>query len=549
MPEPAGPRRGLPTESPAPGEESLGRASALMASGTLVSRVLGLVRTAMLTAVFGISLAGDAWYFSNTLPNFFYILLSAGVLNAVLIPQITKAMSHPDGGQDFVNRLVTIALTLIGAVTVVATACAPLLVRAVSGFTGPAERLAIFFAYVCLPQIAFYGLYAVLSNVLNARNKFSAVMWTPALANVVQIAGLVAFLVMWGSHRQPGTWTAAMVWTLAGTSTLGIAIQALALIPGLRATGFRWRPRWGLAGLGAASRMTLWTLTALTIQQAGGFFNTWVMNTVRTRPGNGEVAATAAQANAFQVFMLPHSLVTVSILTALFPSLSRAIQKVRLREARSIVAKGLTLPAVAVIPMSLALAALSQPLVRVIFPGLNPQEVDDTAAILSMMAIGTLSFGVATWQQRYCFAREDGRLNLWLQVLLTVVQVVFAVLGLVAFPGRYTVLSIAAGQTIGNTVIAVVFLMVANRQLAGLPLASTVRLWARLTLAGGLAGLAGWLVAWGGSGWDGWMAQVGVLVLGGIVFAVTFLAMVKLMRITEVDELLGPIVRRLRNRS
>lgn len=517
-----------------------------MATGTLVSRVLGLVRTAMLTAVFGIGLAGDAWYFSNTLPNFFYIVLSAGVLNAVLIPQITRALGSPDGGKEFVDRLVTMAMALVLAVAVVATLASPLLVKAISGFEGPTEKLAILFAYVCLPQIAFYGLYAILSNILNAYDKFGAVMWTPALANVVQIAGLWWFLHEWGMQRDPGTWTGPMVWVLAGSATLGIAVQAFALIPTLRANGFRWTPRWGTQGLGAVSRMTLWTLTALLIQQAGGFFNTWVMNTVRTRPGNDAVAATAAQANAFQVFMLPHSLITVSILTALFPALSRALQRFRIRESRDLLMKGLTTPAVLVIPASVAMAVLAHPLVRVIFPGLNDREATDTAWILAVMALGTLAFGITTWQQRYCFAREEGRLNLWLQLLLTLIQVVFAVLALTVVPGTMSVLMIAAGQTIGNGVVALLFMWIADRQLAGLPLGDAFRLWTRLTLASVAAGVAAGVIVWLTWGWSGWAIQVAVLLVAAAVFVALFFGFARLMRIREVFDLMRPMLRRLK---
>ena len=150
-------------------EQSVGRASAIMAAGTLVSRVLGLVRTSLLASVVGLSLSADAFAVANTLPNYVYILLSAGVLNAILIPQITKAMKRPDGGQDFVDRLLTASLALIAVVTLAATLAAPWLVSATSDLAGPAHQLAVFFAYICLPQIMFYGLYAVLGQVLNSQ--------------------------------------------------------------------------------------------------------------------------------------------------------------------------------------------------------------------------------------------------------------------------------------------------------------------------------------------------------------------------------------------
>ena len=110
-------------------DRSLARSSAVMAAGTVVSRLLGFARASILAAVVGIGLSGDAFQVANTLPNQFYLLLAGGVLNAVLVPQITKAATHDDGGHEFVNRLLTLSLAILLGATLVVTAAAPLLVR------------------------------------------------------------------------------------------------------------------------------------------------------------------------------------------------------------------------------------------------------------------------------------------------------------------------------------------------------------------------------------------------------------------------------------
>ena len=106
----------------APGEPasaSLARSSAVMAGGTTASRLLGFVRATMLASVIGTTgLAADAFDVANTLPNQFYLLLAGGVLNAVLVPQITKAASHDDGGDEFVNRLLTLSMGIVVGATV-----------------------------------------------------------------------------------------------------------------------------------------------------------------------------------------------------------------------------------------------------------------------------------------------------------------------------------------------------------------------------------------------------------------------------------------------
>ena len=537
-------RAAAPAEPDGAAATTVARNSALMAAGTMVSRVLGQVRTALLAAAFGVSVVGDAFQVANTLPNYVYILLSAGVLNAVLVPQITKAMKRSDGGKAFVDRLLTVSLGLVLVTALLATLAAPLLVRLTSNLPPDAHDAAVFFAYLCLPQIAFYGLYTVLGQVLNSRGQFAAFMWAPALANVVQITGLVWFLVAWGRQAPGAQFSAAMMWVLGLSATLGIVAQGLSLIWPLWRGGFRWTPRFDIRGhgLGSASRILGWTFTALVIAQIGGFFVQQVMTTIR---GNDpDVPSVLAHSQAFQIFMLPHSLVTVSILTALFPSLSRAHQDGDTGRMRQLLRRSLSMPAVAVIPMSVAMIALAYPIVRVLLPAGGTDHVA-VAWILAAMSLGVMAFGVTTLQQRYCFAREDGRTNLWLQGLLTGVQILVA---LVAFlvPAEWAVFTIALGQTLANTVAGVAFILVARRQLGGLDLRPVGALWLRLAAASLVAGVAAFAVVWLLGRWGG---NVGIallqLVLGGGLFvAIAYLGTRKL-GVTELDELLAPVLRRL----
>ena len=281
----------------------------------------------------------------------------------------------------------------------------------------------------------------------------------------------------------------------------------------------------------------MWSFTALVIAQFGGLFAQWVMTHVRARPGNLAVASIAAQANAFLVFMLPHSFITTSILTALYRDVPGM---------RGVLRQGLAMPAVGIIPASLAMMVLARPVMGVLFPGFNAREVRDASEILAVMAIGTMAFGVTTLQQRYCFAREDGRTNLWLQILLTVVQVGFAV-GALYVPGRWAVVTIASGQTVANIVAGTVFVLVARRQLDGIGLASVVRLHVRLALASVVAAAAAaGLVWWAGRFGDAWLTHVAVLAAAGVLFGAVFLVGARVLHLREVDDLLAPVVRRLR---
>ena len=208
---------------------SILRASALMASGTMVSRILGFVRNAMLIAAVGATAGGvgAAFQTANTLPNTVFNLLASGIFDAVLVPQIVGAIKRRHDGDTYVNRPLTLAGTLLFLVTFATMVLAPVLVMiTAAGYTEDIRNLAILFALLCLPQLFFYGLYNLLGELLNAREIFGPYMWAPVVNNVVGIAGLGAFLAIWGGAPDggipAGDLTGAQFWVLAGSATLGV---------------------------------------------------------------------------------------------------------------------------------------------------------------------------------------------------------------------------------------------------------------------------------------------------------------------------------------
>ncbi|NLW13308.1 MAG: oligosaccharide flippase family protein, partial [Trueperella sp.] len=237
--------RSTPGSAPAPAPETeaiatvgkdTARSSFVMFLGTLVSRILGFVKSPFLMgAVVGLnsSVAGS-WDIANKLPNLLYMVIAGGLVNAVLVPAIVRATKESkDSGQDFINKLLTLTMVAMGAITVVLTLAAPLIVKIfASTLRDDWYSLTVLFAYWSLPQIFFYGLYTVFGQILNARENFGPYMWAPVANNVVAIAGLLVILAIWGPENATDP-SAAAAWmgtranTLAAVSTLGIIVQAL----------------------------------------------------------------------------------------------------------------------------------------------------------------------------------------------------------------------------------------------------------------------------------------------------------------------------------
>ncbi|MDR2619871.1 MAG: murein biosynthesis integral membrane protein MurJ, partial [Propionibacteriaceae bacterium] len=262
--------------------------SAQMAVGTMVSRALGFVRVMLLALCLGVALPNDAFSIAQGLPQFLFVIISTGAVTAVFVPQITKAMARADGGEDFINRLMTLALLFLAGCTVLAVLATPWLTDLMVSDAADAQaagylQLATLLAYWCIPQLPFYGLFAVLGQVLNARGSFRAFAWAPALANVVQVAALGLFYWVWGYQGDVATFTPMMAAVLGGGATLGIAVQALVLLPPLLRDGFRFKLRFGWRGMGfgAITKMTAWAVAAVSLTMVMNFVISWALTAAR----------------------------------------------------------------------------------------------------------------------------------------------------------------------------------------------------------------------------------------------------------------------------
>jgi putative peptidoglycan lipid II flippase len=533
-------------------EVSLARSTAGMAAGTIASRVLGMVRASMQIAVVGTLLSGDAWDVANTLPNIIYLLIAGGVINAVLVPQITRAASHPDGGREYVDRLLTLAITAIAVVTVVFTLAAPLLVRLYSTatWTPDVRSLSTAFALICMPQIFFYGLYTLLGQVLNARNHFAAYMWAPVAANIVAIAGMGYFLLTYPRQAGAASWTSPMVWVLAGSATAGIAAQALVLVVPLWRSGFRFRPRWGFRGVGlrSASTVALWTFAALGVPTLGFIITSQVL-TYAGKAGNLaglNVPGKISYSTAFLLFMLPHSLVTVSLVTALFTRMSRAAHIGDLGEVRADIHKGLRLTAVATVPATVGAFVLGFAATATLYPGTSEAGTRGIAEVMMAMMFGLVPFGAFYLLQRVFYAFEDGKTPFKLQVVVTVVATIANFASLL-LPLRWIAVGVGAGQALSSVAGMIVGLVLARRRLDGLPMHDVIRTYVRLGVSSVVAAAAAYVVQLGlGQVVEGKLYSPVALVVGGLVFAGIYVVVARRLRVREVDDLVRPLLERTR---
>ncbi|MGW6538767.1 murein biosynthesis integral membrane protein MurJ [Streptomyces sp. NPDC055011] len=424
------------------------RSGALMAAGSLVSRATGFVRASVIAAALGAGMVADGYAVGNSVPTIVYTLLIGGALNAVFVPELVKAAKeHEDGGAAYTDRLLTLCALALAVLTAGAVLAAPLVVETYTDYAGGQRDLTIAFTRACLPQILFLGLFTLLGQVLNARGRFGAMMWTPVLNNVVVVAVFGLFLVVSdGGELTPGE-TALLGW---GT-TAGIAAQALALLPSLRAARFRFRPRfdWRGSGLTAPLRAAGWLVLLVATNQAAYWVTTWVATSAGGVEGAGG-AGLAVYNNAYLLWAVPHGIVTVSLVTALMPRMSGAAADGDLAGVRRDVSYAQRTTAAAVVPAACALFALATALMSAVFGHGATDEADVRAMAwtLTAFAPGLIAFSGQYVCTRAFYALRDTRTPFLLNLVIAGLNAGLSLAAYHWLPTHWVVTGMAAGYSL-----------------------------------------------------------------------------------------------------
>ena len=525
---------------------AVGRSSFWMASGTVFSRALGFIRAILLAFAIGVTTdAADAFGVANQLPNNVYALIMGGVLNAILVPQLVKARKMKDDGRGYIDRFATLALLVFFAVGAIATIASPALIGLyTTGWSDSQIALATSFAYWTIPQLFFYGLYSVFGEVLNSRSSFGPFMWAPALNNLVSIAGLGVFIWAFGSdsdgQRAITSWGSDQIALLAGSATAGVAAQAVILLFFWKRIGLKLSLNFKFKGygIGAGLKTASWSFAMVLISQIGALVQTNVASSAAQARAEGVVVASvAAAAIAWLIFMLPHSIATVSIATAYYTRISTSASN---GDMASMKADLLTAMRLIVIAMTLATAGLivlAYPLARVFSPGFA--EAQALGNVIIALAIGLVPFSMVHMFQRAFFALEDTKTPF----VFTTIQVGLHVIGAI------TLLNVLDKQwlVVGLSLITASTITV-QLLLAGALLKSKINFKAeglalnliRSILAASITGAIGYLVIeqMGGVNTSSWLfenqlnAGLGSVAVS-VLMIISYLFLVRALRLPE----------------
>lgn len=540
---------------------SLGRATAVMASGTAVSRVLGFIRNALLVGAIGVNAyAADAFDVANKIPNALYAVLAAGVINSVLVPQIVRAFHRPDGKRT-VDRIVTWGLAISLVVTLIFTAGASIaVVMYSSGWEAEQRALATGFALWVIPQLFFYAAYTILGQVLNAKEQFGPYMWAPVLNNVVAIIGLLIYLGIYGAYaastNDPASWSAERIALLAGTATLGIASQALILLWPLLRGGYRPKMIWGgpKGELSVVRTVAGWALAAVAIEQVGVLFASRVSSAANPGGVDPSIAGNAAYFQALTLYLVPHSLITVSIVTALTTTMSRHFTEGNITALRADVSRGLRVIATFTFLATAGLIVLAPWLVRLAMPTSNitPTVVQSVANVVIAFAVGLVPLGAMVLVKRVYYVLEDAKGIFYIHIPMTITWILVAFASQQLLERQWWTVGAALGMAASSIVGMALRTRGLHARLGGLDGRRVVRVHVRAAVAALVAGGVGWLllqvfpdVASVTRGQIFLVAPV-VLVVVASVMSLVYLGLLWLMRVQEARDLVDVFARRLR---
>lgn len=467
------------------------RRIATMASGTIASRVTGLLRILVLAYVLGFTPLADAFNLANTVPNMLFDLVLGGVASATFIPVFVERLALDGERRAWrsISTVVTAALIVLALASGLAWVLAPQIVDAftalghLSGSAGAHLREERTIATTLLrwfvPQIFFYGAIGVATALLNVRQKFGAPAWVPIANNVVCIAVLVWFHLV---DPTPTIGTVAhssdLAWLAAGT-TLGVAVQGLLLLPSMaRADLWRLSPRLDLRdpALRAIGRLGSWTLGLVVANQASLYV---VLAFAFAIGGQGPISA---YTYGWSFFQMPYAVVVVSVLNAMTPQLAGLATARDFAGFTKRLSVGLRQSLVVIVPVAAAMIILAQPLVAVLLHHANARQPLLAGTALAVLAAGLPGFAVFQVAIRGLQALQHARDTFFLYLFQNGATIVLAIA-----IGRHSMGGLTAAVSLAYGAAAVMAL--ATLQARG------VSLWAAVVATPVLRALAAGLLA------------------------------------------------------
>ncbi len=525
--------------------------AAVMGVATFFSRIAGLVREQSFAYFFGAGAWTDAFNVAFRIPNLLRDLFAEGAMSAAFVPTFNAVMAKE--GRERAFRLTSITLTMlvlvVGAITALGIAVSPALVKIMAPefASDPAKfEVTVSMTRIMFPFLLVISLAAMVMGVLNSLGEFFIPAVAPVFLNIAMIVAgftLCPFFETLGRRPIEGMAVGAM---------LGGFLQLAAQWPALRRAGFSfgWEFQPGDSGM---KRIVALMLPG-TIGLAATQVNVAISTMLATSQGDGAVSWLSY---AFRLMQLPLGLFGVAIAQATLPVISRQAAANDREAMADTLANSIKLTSFINIVAAMGLAALSVPVIRLLFEHgrFTAADTAATAVALQAYAAGLIFFSLIKVLGPAFYALGDTSVP----VKASFASVVVCIGANLALVGPCGYWGLALGTSVGSGVNALILYLVLNGRMGGFGRFGVAGSLARTFLAGmAMAGAMWWVEApvfgalRAGIGGlpripavaAGLVSLTAAGLAGGVVLVVT----AKLLRHREADEGFSMILRRLKRR-
>ena len=528
------------------GPVSLARSTAAMTVGTVISRVTGVVRLAVLAATLGVTETRltDSYNLANMAPNILYELVLGGVITAVFVPVFVELLRKDDRSlawQD-ISGVVTWSLLALTILAVVGVLAAPWIAgfyasRLEGAAQADQQRVITFLLRLFIPQVVLYGIYFMSSALLNARGRLVLPAYTLIVNNLVLIAVLIVFQQSFGTPDISTVTTAQLLLLGLGT-TLSVAPGGLLLLPSvLRLGGFRPTLRIDPALWRKLLRLSSFIGGTIAANQIGYLVVQWL--------SNGTQGGYTAYISAFTFFLLPIGLFVVSLTTAMAPSLSEHALGRDWDRFKDDLSRGVRAILFVMLPATAGFLILGHPLVEAflehgVVTGSSTTLIVD---VLTFFVLGLVQFSLFQVLVRGFYSMQNGKTPFLINCVVIAVNIAINVpmyrwLGI---PG------LAAGHAIAYSLGVVLLTRSLTTAVGAFDLRRVGASFARISAAtAGMAALA-WGTLWlvnASLGSEGTARQLVGLVAVTVVGAVSYLGLSSILKIEEFDLVKRALLRR-----
>ncbi len=462
-----------------------------MVGGTMASRVTGLFRVLVLAWVLGFTPLADAFNLANTVPNMLFDLVLGGVATATFIPVFVERLAL-DGERrawKSISTVLSASLVVLFVASLASWVAAPWIV---DGFTALSHakstnslatlqqqrEVATSLLRWFVPQVFFYGVIGIATALLNIRHRFGIGSWVPVANNVICIGVLVWFHLVDPSPTLANVaGTSHLLWLGLGT-TFGVVVQFLCLLPSLaRSNLWRLSLRFDRhdPALKAVGRLGSWTLLVVVANQLSLYV---ILAFAFGVGGNGPVSA---YTYGWSFMQMPYAVLVVSVLNALTPQLASLATNNDLSGLSERLRFGLRQSLVVIVPCSLLLIILAQPIVAILLHRADGTHVLAAGTVLAVLAAGLPGFTVFQICVRGLQSMQHARDVFYLYAGQNALTIVLAMV-----VGRHSLGGLTAGVALAYSVAAVFALWALSRR--GVHIAATI--WSRYVLRSMGASLA-----------------------------------------------------------